>query len=150
MPHLHITTAPALTLAGRNGTFKIGPSPGIRALWESFMVDFGRIEGQMDARAYGVCHRFDGQGSMDYMAAVQVANAGDVPGYLHTLIIPSRKVAVFPHGGDIATISETWSKIFEDWIPTAKLKVADGPQLEVYDFSADEGPGTVEIHIPVG
>lgn len=149
MSNLHITTSPALTLAGRNGTFAIGPSPGIRDLWERFMVDFGKITGQVDARAYGVCHRFDGKGQMDYMAAVQVVNAGDVPGYLHTLIVPARKVAVFTHAGDITTISETWKKIFDEWIPAAKLKVAEGPQLEVYDFSADDGPGSIEIHIPV-
>jgi AraC family transcriptional regulator len=144
-----IQTFPALTLAGRNGTFAIGPSPGIKALWETFMPDFGLIAGQVGTRAYGVCHRFDGKGFMDYMAAVQVTNAGDVPGYLHTLIIPARKVAVFTHAGGVESISETWAKIFADWLPAGKFVVADGPQFEVYDFSADDGPGTIEIHIPV-
>lgn len=139
----------ALTLAGRNGTFAIGPSPGIKELWELFMPDFGQIAGQVGTKAYGVCHKFDGRGMMDYMAAVQVTNAGDVPGYLHTLIIPARKVAVFTHDGGIETLSETWGKIFSEHLPAAKLTVADGPQFEVYDFSLDDGPGIIEIHIPV-
>lgn len=146
---LRISNSPALTLAGRNGTFRIGPSPGIKELWERFMPDFGKIAGQVGTKTYGVCHRFDGKGQMDYMAAVQVVNAGEVPGYLHTLIIPARKVVVFPHEGDVATLSETWRQIFDEWIPQAKLTVADGPQFEVYDFSSDELPGTIEIHIPV-
>lgn len=49
----------------------------------------------------------------------------------------------------MATLSETWRQIFDEWIPQAKLTVADGPQFEVYDFSSDELPGTIDIHIPV-
>lgn len=143
------TTSPALTLAGRNGTFAIGPSAGIKELWERFMPDFGKIAGQVGTRAYGVCHRFDGKGQMDYMAAVQVENAGNVPGYLHTLIIPARKVAVFTHTDDVGTLSDSWRRIFDEWLPAAKLSVAEGPQFEVYDFSSDETPGSIEIHIPV-
>ena len=146
---LALRQSPALVLAGRNGTFPIGPSDGIRDLWERFMPDFGKIAGQIGTRAYGVCHRFDGKGHMDYMAGVEVENAGEVPEYLHTLIIPTRKVAVFRHEGDISTLSETWRRIFEEWLPAAKLSVADGPQFEVYDFSSDDGPGIIDIHIPV-
>jgi AraC family transcriptional regulator len=140
---------PALVLAGRNGTFPIGPSDGIRELWERFMPDYGKIAGQIGTLAYGVCHQFDGKGHMDYMAAVAVVNAGDVPGYLHTLIIPARRVAVFRHEGDISSLSKTWRRIFEEWLPAAKLSVADGPQFEVYDFSSDEETGIIDIHIPV-
>jgi len=153
MTQPRLETSPALTLAGRNGTFAIGPSPGIKDLWEQFMTDFGKIEGQVGTKAFGVCHKFDSTldsgGTMDYMAAVQVSNAGNVPGYLHTLIIPARKVAVFTHAGGVETLSETWGRIFSDWLPAAKLDVADGPQFEVYDFSMDDGPGKIEIHIPV-
>ena len=47
------------------------------------------------------------------MAAVQVINAGEVPGYFFTLTIPSRKVAVFAHVGPLEGISDTWAKIFQ-------------------------------------
>jgi AraC family transcriptional regulator len=150
-----IKTSEAITFAGRNGTFAIGPSTGIKDLWIKLMDDFGKIEGQVGFKAYGVCHAFDGSlktgGYMDYMAAVQVSNAGNVPGYLHTLIIPARKVAVFKHHGKIETLPQTWAKIFDTWLPKAKLTVADGPQFEVYseDFDGDAGTGTIEIHIPV-
>lgn len=146
-----IQTSKAITFAGRNGSFEIGPQPGIKDLWIKFMEDFGRITGQVDMKSYGVCHNFDGRGRMEYMAAAQVANAGDVPGYLHTLIIPARKVAVFTHKGGIETLSETWAKIFSTWLPAEKLEVAPGAQFEVYsaDFDADQATGSIEIHIPV-
>ncbi len=146
-----VKTSPALILAGRNGNFAIGPSTGIKDLWVQFMEDFGRIAGQVNLKAYGVCHNFDGTGRMDYMAAAQVSNAGEVPGYLDTLIIPSRKVAIFDHHGGLETLSSTWGTIFSDGLPLAKLSVAPGPQFEVYsaDFDADAGTGSIEIHIPV-
>ncbi len=151
MRPLTIEHSPAIILAGRNGNFAIGPSDGIKDLWEKLMEDFGRIAGQVDLKAYGVCHNFDGAGRMDYMAAAAVDNVCDVPGYLHTLIIPKRKVAIFAHSGGLETLSNTWSKIFSDGLPQANLKVAPGPQFEVYseDFDADVGLGTVTIHIPV-
>ena len=146
---LRLITSSPLTLAGRNKTFKIGPDPGIKALWQIFMHDFGKIEGQIGFNAYGVCHAFDGRGQMDYMCAVEVKDAGQVPGYLHTLQIPKRKVAVFLHEGPIEKISETWMKIFNDWLPAAKLKVAHGPQFEVYGEAFNAGKEEVEIFIPV-
>jgi AraC family transcriptional regulator len=146
-----IQTAPAITFAGRNGTFPIGPSPGIKDLWVKLMEDFGKIEGQVDFRSYGICHAFDGRGQMDYLAAVAVSNAGAVPGYLYTLIIPTRKEAVFIHQGKMEFLPQTWAKIFDTWLPEQKLEVAAGPQFEVYseDFDGDAGTGSVEIHIPV-
>ena len=148
---LRIETSSTLTLAGRNGTFPIGPSLGIKELWASFMEDFGKIEGQVGLKAYGVCHNFDGTGMMDYLAGVEVKDAGQVPGYLYTLTIPTRKVAVFFHQGPLESISRTWAKIFEEWLPSAKLQVAEGPQFEIYppDFDGDKGAAAVEIHIPV-
>jgi len=148
-----IVTTPALTLAGRNKTYAIGPQPEMKAQWESFMGDFGKIDGQIGFNAYGVCHAFDGTaatgGQMDYMCAVEVKDAGQVPGYLHTLQIPARKVAVFLHEGPLDTISQTWMKIFNTWLPTAKLKVAHGPQYEIYGEAFNAGKEEVEIVIPV-
>ena len=144
-----LTTSAALTLAGRNRTFKIGPDPGIKDLWASFMDDFGKIEGQVGFKAYGVCHNFDGQGHMDYMCAVEVKDAGQVPGYMHVLQIPPRKTAIFLHEGPLAKISETWMKIFDEWLPAAKLQVAHGPQYEVYGEAFNQGDEKIEIFIPV-
>jgi AraC family transcriptional regulator len=146
-----LLTSPAITFAGRNGSFAIGPSPGIKTLWESFMTDFGRIDGQVGLKAYGVCHNFDGKGQMDYLAAVQVKDAGQVPGYLFTLEVPVRKVAAFLHEGPLEKISETWGRIFSEGLPTAKLTVAPGPQFEVYpeDLGVAGATTPIEIHIPV-
>ena len=146
-----IIEAAAITLAGRNGTFAIGPTPGIKDLWEALMQDFGRIEGQVGLKAYGVCHNFDGMGQMDYLASAEVKDAGQVPGYMFTLTIPARKVAVFTHDGGLESISETWGRIFSEGLPKANLTVAPGPQFEVYpeDLGLENSTNPIEIHIPV-
>ncbi len=146
---LHITLAKPLILAGRNGTFRIGPSPELKNLWTRFMEDFGNIDTQVGFKAYGVCHNFDGRGNMDYMAAVEVRDPGRVPNYLKILNIPEQRVAIYGHAGGVDTLSQAWDKIFKSILPTAGLKVAPGPQFEVYDFSDKDGRGKIEIHIPV-
>jgi predicted transcriptional regulator YdeE len=152
--HLHITQSKPLILAGRQGRFEVGPSPGIKDLWIKFMEDFGAINGQIGTRAYGVCHNFSGdrksgKGFMDYLAGVAVIDGGAVPGYLATLIIPKRREAIFNHGSDIASLPQAWERLFTSLLPAAKLEVAAGPQYEVYDFSSPDEPGEIAIHIPV-
>jgi AraC family transcriptional regulator len=130
----------------------MGPDAGMKEQWALFMSDFGKIAGQVGLKAYGVCHSFDrAANQMDYMTAVEVTDAGEVPGYLFTLIIPARKVAVFVHRGNISGISNTWDQIYSTWLPAAGLAVANGPQFEVYDedSGADDDISQVEIHIPV-
>ena len=139
---------PPLILAGRNRTYKIGPDPAMKDPWASFMTDFGKIDGQIGFNAYGVCHSF-GEGMMDYLVGVEVKDAGQVPGYMYTLTIPKRKTAVFLHEGDIAGLPQTWGKIFEEWLPEAKLEVAQGPLFEIYGEAFNKGDERIEIFIPV-
>ena len=153
---LRTLTTPTIILAGRNKTYKVGPDPAMKEQWASFMQDFGKIDGQVGFNAYGVCHSFGGGGAvssetaqMDYMCAVEVKDAGQVPGYMYTLTIPSRRTAVFLHKGDIAGLPKTWSKIFDEWLPAAKLEVAQGPQFEVYGEAFNKGEEKIEIFIPV-
>jgi AraC family transcriptional regulator len=141
-------TTPPLILAGRNKTYKVGPDPAMKKQWASFMTDFGKIEGQVGFAAYGVCHSF-GNGLMDYLVGVEVKDPGQVPGYMYTLTIPKRKTAVFLHEGDIAGLPKTWGKIFDEWLPAAKLEVAQGPQFEVYGEEFNNGDDRIEIYIPV-
>jgi AraC family transcriptional regulator len=102
-------------------------------------------------KCYGVCHAFDHDNHMHYLAAAEVSDAGQVAGYLYTLTIPVRKVAVFGHRGSVDTISETWALIFSEGLNAANLTLAEGPQFEVYpeDIGVEGTAPTIEIHIPV-
>jgi AraC family transcriptional regulator len=146
--HLHITVSKPLILAGRNGTFRVGPSLGIKNLWTVFMRDFGTIEGQVGFKAYGVCHNFK-DGNMDYMVAVEIDQERTLPPHLTTMNIPEQRMAIFVPGGGVEDLPKAWEHLFNAILPKAGLLVAPGPQFEVYDFSDKDGPGTIEIHIPV-
>ena len=87
-------TTPPLTLAGSNKTYMVGPDPGMKEQWASFMTDFGKIEGQVGFAAYGVCHSF-GSGLMDYLVGVEVKDAGQVPGYSTPSPSPNAKPQCF-------------------------------------------------------
>ena len=143
---LRTLTTPPLILAGRNRTYKLGPDTrmNMKELWGVFMEDFGKIEGQVGFSAYGVCHSINAN-MMDYMCAVEVKDAGQIPNYLFSLTIPARRTAVFLHEGDIAGLPATWAQIFDEWLPATKLQVAEGPQFEVYG----EDENRIEIFIPV-
>ncbi len=134
----------AQILAGLNRRYEVGPNAGMKLQWEDFMTDFGRIDGQIGMKAYGVCHNFE-NGEMDYLCAAEVSDEGQVPNYFYALNIPERAVVIFTHNGHVETISQTWTKIFDTWLPEAKLEVAPGPQYEVYhdNFAA------IEIVIPI-
>ena len=147
-PH-RVLRVPALILAGLNKTYQIGPNPEIKEQWSSFMGDFGRIETQVGYNAYGVCHAYDGKGQMDYLCAAEVKDPDGLPNYFHVLRIPARKIAIFIHDGPLHGLTKTWSRIFSEWLPAAKLQVALGPQFEVYGEEFNRGKEKIEVHIPV-
>ena len=82
-------------------------------------------------------------------AARESAKHVPMPQPIRTLTIPKRKTAVFLHEGDIAGLPQTWGKIFDEWLPTAKLEVAQGPQFEVDGEVFNNGDDRIEIFIPV-
>ena len=138
-------THPGMRLVGQSDRFTPETRPSIPGLWDRVVEEFG--PSMMDTVTFGVCHDFDGH---DFTYFVGMADDGGAAGLPETLRIPEGKYAVFDHPGHISTISETWSSIFETWLPGAGVSVTDGPEFECYakDFSP-EGEGRVSIWIPV-
>ncbi len=83
---IRIETSAPLILAGVNQRYKVGPDAGMKLQWEKLMEDFGRIDGQVGMKAYGVAHDFGEGGAvsketayMDYLAGAEVKDGGQVP-----------------------------------------------------------------------
>ena len=125
---------------------------GIPAQWQRFEAHAGKVSGQIGSVAYGVCFRFDGEGGMDYMCGVEVAEGSEVPAAFSQFRITKQKYAVFRHRGHVSGIGNTWSAILSQWLPTSGFTALDAPQFEMYgrEFDAHSGGGVVEIWIPVG
>jgi AraC family transcriptional regulator len=79
-------------LAGRYGNENRGQIP---QLWERFGSRYlGRVLGQVDRKAYGVCSNMDDAGNVDYLAGVEVSGFIDLPAELMQVKITPRRYSV--------------------------------------------------------
>ena len=124
---------------------------GIPNQWNSFHGKVGEIPDRVGAMAYGVCCNGDDSGNFDYIAGVEVSDFSDLPREFSRVRIPAAKYAVFSHSEHISTIRRSVNTIWNQWLPSSGLKVADAPNFERYDekFEPETGNGGLEIWIPV-
>lgn len=144
-------TIPSKRIAGLRGRFPCAMPSGIPALWEKFVPHLGRIPGQIGGVAYGVCDNFDEDGNFDYLSGVEVTGEAALPRGFETVVIPSRKYAVFTHTGHISGIRSTIQAIWGVWFPQNGKEAAESPSFERYgeDFNGQTGMGNVEIWVPL-
>jgi AraC family transcriptional regulator len=88
---------------------------------------------------------------MDYIAGVEVSDFARVPAELSRLRIPEQKYAVFQHRGHVSLARQTWTAIWNQWLPEYGYKAVGGPEFERYtsSFNPATGEGGFEIWIPV-
>ena len=97
----------------------------------------------------GISANMDDDGNFEYMAAVQVSKASDLPKALRQWRIPAQHYAVFRHDAHVSTISQTYSAIWNEWLPANGRRAANGPTIERHleTFDTRTGLGGVEIWI---
>jgi AraC family transcriptional regulator len=139
----------AFAAAGITCRYAINQRGKIPSQWERFIPHIGNIPGQRGMAAYGIFFNSDESGDMDYMCAVEVADAARVTEDLKTIKIPAAKYAVFAHKGHVSSINLTWAAIFGGG--TYGEALAEGPMFERYgaDFDSRTGYGSMEIWVPV-
>ncbi|HEY3740853.1 MAG TPA: GyrI-like domain-containing protein [Bryobacteraceae bacterium] len=130
---------------------RCGPNMNPPALWQRFAPYIGTIPGQIGFTGYGVLCNADDAGNMDYMAGVEVSDFTRVPSELSRLRIPEQRYAVFLHRGHVSTARQTWTDIWNQWLPEYGYKAVGGPEFERYteSFNPMTGEGGFEIWIPV-
>lgn len=139
-----------LLIAGMGETFTDDTSSGIPALWQRFDPHIGKIAGQVGGVTYGLLMPTGTPGHFDYVCGVEVSDASNLPAGFRSHKLGKQKYAVFAHEGYLATLRETFGFIWNKWLPTAGVRIAKAPRLEVYAASFDaKKPGGLEIWIPV-
>ena len=145
----------AFTVAGVSARFDDNTKSGIPALWPKLIARLP-LGGQKDARSYGVC-RATGErdGSIFYMAAVEVDENTPLPAGLERLRVAAQSYLVFRirfdgpnlHPQIQAAMKEIWSNA----LPNSKYKLAQAPDFELYPENFDPArPGaTIDYYIPV-
>lgn len=107
------------------------------------------VEVGVDSNTYGMCFGFNDQGYNDYMVGIETVceNAGD----LKSVTVPEATWLVFESVGPInPTLSNTWARIYGEFLPQSIYKQSALPTIEKY-FSNDVNSEDylVEIWIPV-
>ena len=138
-------------LAGLVGRFESKTGAGIPDHWQRFNAHLGRVPGQRDATAYGVCFNFEEDGRFDYLAGVEVRGDHELPDGLVRLDLPAQKYAVFSHAGHISEIRSVIAAIWAHGLSDASLEPSADPALERYgpEFDGRTGNGGFEIWVAI-
>jgi AraC family transcriptional regulator len=123
----------------------------IPQLWGQLMARMGEIPNLLgDGNSYGVMDNYDeATESWDYVAAFEVSEVEDVPEGLVSLEIPAQTYAVFTC--TMPTIQETYSIIYEQWLPQSEYEHAPTPEFEHYPptYNPEDEDSQFEVYIPV-
>jgi AraC family transcriptional regulator len=125
----------AFTVAGLRAVFDGDNKNGIPLLWPRLLRCLP-FDGQVDARAYGVLAAHDKtEGSVSYMAGVEVTGGATLPAGFETIDIPANDYAVFRLDLDGPNlhpqIQAAMPIIWGELIPKAGIKVAQAPDFEL-------------------
>lgn len=118
--------------------------------WVDF-TNLGTLPGQVGSKTYGaLCGSDPRAQTMEYLCAVEVQGFDALPKELGRMRVPPVRYAVFLHEGNVATIQETWKRIFS-WLPGSGMRSAETPDFELYGerFDRATGEGGVEIWLGV-
>lgn len=136
----------------RKCSFKEGLE-GAPAQWETFGTFIGKIPGQKNNVAYGVCFDIDNSKDIEYVTGVEVSKVKNLPEGFITKQLPSFDYAVFTHEGHVSGIPKTCDAIWKKWIPNSGYKKPENADFffERYgeNFDPQKGSGDIEIWVPV-
>lgn len=147
-----VPVAKAQMMAGLQVRYHCGSNPtGIPGQWQQFQPWIDNLPASEPGVAYGIVVNVDDDGNMDYMAAVPVGNARDIPKELTCLELAPQTYAVFEHSGHISSIGATCSAVWSHQLPERGMTPLKAPALERYDqrFDPHTGNGIVELWVPV-
>jgi len=154
--NIHLTTLDVghrrrLSITGLSRRFDTRSRATIPSLWRDFDQHVDRTGSQLGRQAYGVCSNYGDDGDFDYLCGIEGLPATHTTSLASQLVIPAGTYASFRHEGHISGIRNTWSAIYNNWLPNSGFKLTDMPEFELYseDFDPVEETGSVSIYIPV-
>lgn len=141
----------ALRIAGINQAYTMESRLQIPAQWQRFVPHIGKVAGQIEGYAYGVCWNDKLGFDFDYLTGVEVPVAGSLPEGFVTLDLQPQRYAVFEHSGHTSNIVNTIEAVWTKWVPNSGLQAAQAPCFERYTpaFDPHKGVGGIELWIPV-
>ena len=145
---------PGFKTVGMIYTGKAGTDE-IPELWGKFAQKMGNVPNRVNKDVcYGVVNPFgskEEEGTIDYVAAVEVENFDNIPDGMVTAEIPEAYYAVFTHKGQIKNFMETIKYVYGEWLPKSEYNLTGTPELEIYDerFNPEADDSECDIYLPV-
>jgi AraC family transcriptional regulator len=146
-----IQSGKPLVLAGRRENFTAAAMQNVPALWMRFIPEAMKLGAV--AETYGAV--FECDGSVDYMAAIEVPSTAKLPAGWTSLRLPARTYAVFPHRAHVSKIGETVAAACQ-WLASSDRERIRGNTnqpafLEHYSeaFDPETGMGGMDVWLPV-
>jgi AraC family transcriptional regulator len=135
----------------------VGPhGPRIARFWLEQVLPWIQTNGLMHAGRYGISH--DDPSVADprkcrYDACVEASNDLVLSGQAQRATLPGGRYAVLKFTGGPDEISDAWTRLLRDWLPSSGLQLDDRPCFEYYPPEASDrqepGTFTCDICIPV-
>jgi AraC family transcriptional regulator len=151
LPPPRFVSGDPMLVVGLVERHSFGATQGIPGQWQRFMQHYADIPDKVQPIPLGISANMDDDGNFEYMAAVEVSKASDLPKGLQRWRIPAQHYAVFRHDAHVSTIGQTYSAIFNVWLPAHGRRAANGPTIEHHleTFDPRTGLGGVDIWIPL-
>jgi AraC family transcriptional regulator len=151
-----LVTLPAFHVAGPARRFDEATKAAIPQLW-SALIGALPFEGQVKSWAtYGVVSSVEpDQGGFQYLAGVGVEPGSTPPPGFTTMEIPAGTYAVFRITLDGSAlhpqVKQAMATVWGELLPACGLKVAGGPDFELYDgrFDPLKAGSVIDFHVPV-
>lgn len=123
----------------------------IPAQWERYRA-MGAIPGRVGSVRYGaMCGTDVAKQRLEYMCAIEVETFDALPETVGRMRVPQAHYAVFTHDGPVSKLGETWTAIWQQWVPASGIKLAATPDFERYGEGFDMATmsGDTEIWLPI-
>jgi AraC family transcriptional regulator len=145
-----IITKPAFTVVGMHYRGR-NEQNEIPQLWQALGPRSQEIENLAQTHAaYGIMYGYDeSSGEFDYLAAMEVKTASNVPEGMISLEVPKQTYAVFTC--TLPTIGQAFEHINHTWLPQSGYQRAGGPEFEYYDkrFDIQKPESEMDLYIPI-
>lgn len=122
------------------------------ALWAEFLPRAGEIEHAVGGVFFGVVRQIrTDTDQLEYFAAVQVSELGELPENMVTTQIPAANYAHFWHRGLPKTVDLTVNYVYSNWLLGSGRRHTGGCDLEIYgpEYLADSEQSMFRYAIPI-
>jgi AraC family transcriptional regulator len=144
-------TGRPMIIAGLKGIYLRGNMAGVPRQWQAFQRWMGKLPFQVEKFAYGLIIKVGHDRTTEYLTGVEVPDPSGIPPELTYVRLAEQRYTVFKHKTNVADVRKTFDRIWNEWLPTAGVEVANAPFFERYgiEFNPQTGNGGFEIWIPI-